>query len=120
MICCICGVTLLDSDIGCNPWPLAGRHEHKVCCNDCDKLVNSARRMQRFNQERFDTEIKVGDNIAIFWSQDSTIPTEFITKNKEFLRGKVEKIIKRKGSIYYCGSWGSFRIAKTDEYAKTH
>lgn len=55
MICCICRVALPDSNIGCNPWPLSGKHEQKVCCNTCDKLVNSARRIQRFNQEQFDT-----------------------------------------------------------------
>lgn len=115
-VCCICGSRI--SDIGSNnPFPLCDYDDNEsVCCNDCNNMVTYARIMQ-IKSNNTSNKLNVGDKISLFWTKNSTIPTETIAGGR-FLSGEVEKVIENSNPdlVEYEGSWGSFTVKATDQY----
>lgn len=90
MKCCICGKEI--NNYGNNPFPLCAKSDYESrCCDVCNDFVTQARILSLKKKE--EKNMAIGDHlIVVFWSKNSTQPTETINDNGRFLAGHIEKI----------------------------
>lgn len=113
MKCCICNNDI--KDIGNNPYPLCGYDDFSSrCCDTCNALVLTARLLST----KYSTEdVKEGSMIALFYSNNSNIPIEYINENKKFITGRITKIEQNGTKELYYGTWGNYAISRDDSFA---
>lgn len=113
MKCCICEKTI--KGYGNNPDPICSIDDNESrCCDLCNEFVIKAR-LLKINSA--DSEPKVGDTLVIFWSKNSTKPTEFIKNNGKFIAGEVTEIKENNIVKEYIGTWGNYTILNTDSFS---
>ena len=113
MKCCICGKEVRG--YGNNPYPLCSIEDHEsVCCTECDnKYVIRSRILAMKLSNR---EIKKGDVVIIFWSNESDSPIKILVDKGKFLAGYVETN-KNLPEGCWKGTWGRFILnTKIDTY----
>lgn len=113
MKCCICGKSI--EQFGNNPFPLCNKDDYESrCCDFCNEMVIQARIIQ---SGKSDHKIEIGDNLIIFYDENSTLPTKIINEHHKFLIGTVNSIIHKDKSTIYKGTWGRFIIdSETDQF----
>ena len=113
MRCCICGDNI--ENMGNNPYPLCEYDDMSSrCCDACNSLVITARLLSiKYSKE----DVKEGSIIAIFYSNESNKPIEYINENKKFITGRVTKIEQNDTKKIYYGTWGTYKISEEDSFA---
>ena len=121
MRCYICENEIYENTWN-NPFPLCAADDtQSKCCPDCNNLVISARLIMNQEWNKTTSNIKIGDQLLIFYSKHSKEPTNIIKDHRRYLSGIVTDILYDKCGVYesYKGSWGNFAVdSKTDNYVK--
>lgn len=121
MKCYICENEIYENTWN-NPFPLCAADDtQSKCCPDCNNLVISARLIMNQEWNKNTSNIKIGDQLLIFYSKHSEEPTNIIKDHRRYLSGIVTDILYDKCGVYesYKGSWGNFAVdSKTDNYVK--
>lgn len=113
MNCCICELPIID--YGNNPFPLVAADDYDSrCCDECNMQVIRARiAMSKKDQNK----PKKDDTLVLFYTKNSTAPTESLRDNGKFLAGIVEDVVQTEKNITYKGSWGNFIVDdETDQF----
>ena len=119
MNCCICEKPIELSESN-SPFPLCAREDNSSrCCVDCNQKVTRARLRSMYSHSS-DKTIKVGDTLEIFYSKNSSKPTEFINNHEfGFLTGTVESVEEKGSRTIYTGTWDNFEVdSSTDQFIK--
>lgn len=118
MTCNICNSTIIG--YGNNPYPICSKTDYtNKCCDICNEKVIHARIFSMRKENKDIQDLKVGDEIIIFYAKNSNAPIETLNHTNKFLSGIVENIEvsnELDGKLVAFGSWGNYYITDDDSF----